>query len=301
MITLASWDTEHFDIKVGNLTLEALVTEAALHQAVAQATAEGYDLLYLKDVTLEQEWLNDRWLLADEKVVYTQILSSISDAPSEVHSLLHHELTDDLLALSYESGKFSRYKLDKRLPTTVFANLYHAWIEKSLTGQMADDVLGVEKDGRVVGMLTYKNDGSLYDIGLVAVAPDQAGKGIGTQLMQALFRRLGAGAVVDVATQNAICPLAAIMKKTGLKSNPYRISITYGSNKISPYSAMEPIAVHICHLCPIQHHLQADLALCFSVVVLSVRALWSAFHIGSICHPLAKDTLLYAPQQGFSL
>jgi len=70
MITLASWDTEHFDIKVGNLTLEAPVTEVALHQAVAQATTEGYDLLYLKDVTLEQEWLNDRWLLADEKVVY---------------------------------------------------------------------------------------------------------------------------------------------------------------------------------------------------------------------------------------
>lgn len=145
MITLASWDTEHFDIKVGNLTLEAPVTEVALHQAVAQATTEGYDLLYLKDVTLEQEWLNDRWLLADEKVVYTQIFSSISDTPSEVHSLLHHELTDDLLALSYESGKFSRYKLDKRLPATVFANLYHAWIEKSLTGQIADDVLGVEK------------------------------------------------------------------------------------------------------------------------------------------------------------
>lgn len=217
MITLASWDTEHFDIKVGNLTLEALVTEAALHQAVAQATAEGYDLLYLKDVTLEQEWLNDRWLLADEKVVYTQILSSISDAPSEVHSLLHHELTDDLLALSYESGKFSRYKLDKRLPTTVFANLYHAWIEKSLTGQMADDVLGVEKDGRVVGMLTYKNDGSLYDIGLVAVAPDQAGKGIGTQLMQALFRRLGAGAVVDVATQKRNLPACRYYEKNGFK------------------------------------------------------------------------------------
>lgn len=35
-------------ISIGNLTLEAPVTEVALHQAVAQATTEGYDLLYLK-------------------------------------------------------------------------------------------------------------------------------------------------------------------------------------------------------------------------------------------------------------
>lgn len=66
-------------------------------------------------------------------------------------------------------------------------------------------------------MLTYKNDGSLYDIGLVAVAPDQAGKGIGTQLMQALFRRLGAGTVVDVATQKRNLLACRYYEKNGFK------------------------------------------------------------------------------------
>lgn len=204
MIELAKWDTDNFGLKIGNLKLYAVSDLSTLKKNISYAKHEGYDLLYLKGVDLPNDYLSDKIILADEKVIYTLSLSDkirpdVQD--SHVISILHHPLTDELLRLSYESGKYSRYHLDKRLPGYVFATLYRLWMKRSLNGEIATDVLAYIENGCIQGILTYHQTVDAVTIGIVAVNSQVSGLGIGSKLMQAFLSRLSVGTRVNVATQ----------------------------------------------------------------------------------------------------
>lgn len=203
MIQLAQWDTENFGIKIGNLIPEGEISKEWLFGQKEVAFGQGYDLLYLKDIIVPSDILNSSLFLADEKIIYEKIISEDEGyaADPSVFSLLHHEYNIQLEELAFESGRFSRYNCDKRLPGNVFKTLYSQWMKRSLAGLIADDVLGYTIDGNIAGIITYRKTETNVSIGLVAVLPQFAGKGVGTKLMQTLFAKCGPGSVVEVATQ----------------------------------------------------------------------------------------------------
>ena len=47
MIELVQWDSENFNVKVGNLILTDELSEQSLLKAIKQAKDKEYDLLYL--------------------------------------------------------------------------------------------------------------------------------------------------------------------------------------------------------------------------------------------------------------
>ena len=200
-ISLVQWDTDKFGIKIGNLILEEPITQEKIKIARQEAALLDYDLLYMKEVFIPNNLLSEELILADEKVIYIKKSNGGTMCSPRVVSLLHTPLTDELLNLSLESGKYSRYKLDKKLPESCFTTLYHAWIVNSLTGAIADDVLAVKDGDRVKGILTYKKKGKVYEIGIIAVSPENTGKGIGSLLMQSFLSKVPVGCTVEVATQ----------------------------------------------------------------------------------------------------
>lgn len=200
MITTAQWDTENFGIKVGNLSFEGEITAEKLCKIREIAQKDDYDLLYIKGGKIPAGFLDNNLLLADQKVVYSKCIMEQSEACDAV-SVLHHPLSEDLLSLAYESGKYSRYRLDSQLPLHIFPTLYRLWMSRSLSGEIADNVLAIQDGKKNIAMLTYKYSDGVYDIGLVAVSPDYAGKGVGSKLMKSFFAMLEPGSEVNVATQ----------------------------------------------------------------------------------------------------
>lgn len=195
------WDTDNFGIRVGELKLEDY-NKDYLYAEISKAKEDGFNLLYIKGVVLPEDLLNENIKLADEKVVYSQTLSkSDYKADNAVVSGIRAPISDELYQLSFESGKYSRYKLDKKLPGHIFKTLYSLWIERSLIGAIADDVLLYKDGSKAVGMLTYKIETDHVEIGLVAVNPSYAGSGIGTKMMQTLFSKFPLGTKISVATQ----------------------------------------------------------------------------------------------------
>lgn len=201
MIQIAQWDTDNLGLKIGNLYFEGDLQLHELYKEIAQSAKEQYDLLYLKGVTLPKECLSSRLLLADEKVVYVQVIDQKKKSDNHVISFLNHELTAELWELTLESGWCSRFKADPNFPPEVYEILYHQWIMKSLDGIIATDVLVYMQDNVPIGFLTYKKDMEKVQIGLVAVSKEYAGKGIGTKLMQSFLSRFEKGTLIEVATQ----------------------------------------------------------------------------------------------------
>ena len=67
MINIAQWDTDNFGIKIGNLIIEDEVSQYALQKEIEYAKSLGYELLYLKGLTLPEDCISENVVLADEK------------------------------------------------------------------------------------------------------------------------------------------------------------------------------------------------------------------------------------------
>ena len=231
-IKYLEWDTTHFGIKVGELQMDLPITKDELKRVRIDALQEGYDLLYLRGVTLPDSLLSDNIILADQKVVYTKIVdevcSEIQNNPKVV-SWINHDIDVQLLSLALQSGGHSRYYLDKRMPIHAFVSLYRAWIEDSLKGSIATDVLVYRDDSTIYGLLTYKQEKDIVEIGLIDVDYSMLGRGIGSSLMQSMFSRIPQGTKIEVATQKCNTAACRYYEKNGFEirniTNIYHIWI----------------------------------------------------------------------------
>lgn len=216
MIQLAQWDTDHFGMKIGDLVIDGEINKEVFEHEILLARNEGYKLLYLKDVTLPPDCLSQNVFLADRKVTYVKKLASESNYNNlKVVSGLNRPLDANLLSIALQSGGHSRYYLDKKFPISAFLTLYYQWIQKSLDGTLATDVLLYEIDNVPQGLITYKQLDDKVSIGLVAVDVKYKGKGIGSDLMRALFSILKPGITVEVATQQDNSEACHFYEKNG--------------------------------------------------------------------------------------
>jgi N-acetylglutamate synthase-like GNAT family acetyltransferase len=63
--------------------------------------------------------------------------------------------------------------------------MYSTWIEKSLSGELAEAVLVERMHGKVVGVITLSCTGGVGQIGLFAVDHEWRARGIGGRLLTA--------------------------------------------------------------------------------------------------------------------
>jgi ribosomal protein S18 acetylase RimI-like enzyme len=90
--------------------------------------------------------------------------------------------------LAIQSGSFSRFASDNNIPREKFISLFKIWMRKSISGEMADEVLVVRNQERIIGMVTLSKEVGKGTIGLIAVDKDFRGKKIGQKLVQDALR-----------------------------------------------------------------------------------------------------------------
>jgi dTDP-4-amino-4,6-dideoxy-D-galactose acyltransferase len=181
-----SFDSEFFHKKVGELILD--------EQGIS--IPADVDLLYVKskkDVLPELPGFHCSY--GEKKVFYQKSLNDEYPPVSEIRSI--HEIDyqlEDLYSLAYESGKYSRFHLDPQFKQEDFKRLYRTWIDQSLNGTQAKDVLVYLLNNKMAGFLTYQYEEQQGELGLLAVAPEFQGMGIGRAFfhhIEGLFLRSG--------------------------------------------------------------------------------------------------------------
>lgn len=185
MIKYLEWDSNFLGFKVGSIS--QLNTET-LEQALGYAKSEKYKLIYLfaaADCFVPTDFLQKyNGKLVDRKVLYVHELSDQAIANYDQTNLYTSpEVSDDLLQLAYESGKYSRFKLDNNFAPKVFTDMYKLWMKNSVHGQIADRIYVVERNNKMVAMVTLKEKSETLHIGLIATAIESQGKGYGKQLI----------------------------------------------------------------------------------------------------------------------
>jgi dTDP-4-amino-4,6-dideoxy-D-galactose acyltransferase len=121
--------------------------------------------------------------LVDEKVVLRK--GELQFKEKFINNIeLYNETipNDNLYQLAKISGRYSRYKIDKRLPEFTFERIYNLWIENSCKNE--NSIIYICKnETETIGFITLEISLTSGKVGLIAVDDSAQGKGIGYELM----------------------------------------------------------------------------------------------------------------------
>jgi dTDP-4-amino-4,6-dideoxy-D-galactose acyltransferase len=215
-IKTLAWDSEFFEKKIG---------EVSLKNGQTVSPDLSFDVLYVKndvDFTLDIEGFTEGFYEA--KVVFSKSLAPReTDASNVVKDTDFDFLAQDIYELAFESGKFSRFSLDRHFGDGLFQKLYKAWIDNSLNRKLADAVLLYVENDLVWGFVTYRKHSNYAHIGLIAADPRFQGKGIGTMLLAKAEQLLFEEGIRELRIPTQLANIAACSFYT---KNGYTISET---------------------------------------------------------------------------
>lgn len=218
LIEKAFWDSDFFGYEVGRLNINS-----NHHFSVEDliSSAKAYKLVYVfSDDAINSNKLN----LVDEKVTLSlDLLGFNNEVNDELKTVSFKDVDfeeSDLKELAFESGTHSRFKVDPNIKESEFRALYSSWIDQSLNGKLAFDILFVFDEGSLIGFISLSEKDNLTSkIGLIAVSESVRGKGVAKTLINAAVKlSVSKGySFMEVVTQNQNKPAMNLYQKLGFK------------------------------------------------------------------------------------
>ena len=207
-LTFLAWDSQFFGLKIGKISITPASADS-LNTVLETARIHHYDLIYaFTDVRVilpisTLQTYNGRFV--DHKLVYEHTLIS-TDSPAFQQTICVFTANDDpgrLYELAYQSGEYSRFRVDPAIGETNFQRLYGQWVDNSISGGIADAIFVWQTSGLPKGFITVKKRGDTGVIGLIAADIQHRGQGIGTALVNHVkaYAAESGLARLDVVTQ----------------------------------------------------------------------------------------------------
>jgi dTDP-4-amino-4,6-dideoxy-D-galactose acyltransferase len=210
-ISRLEWDSEFFNLEVGDFE----------YKNFSIPDCSDFDLVYIKsanDVDFEIDGFEKTY--TETKIIFRRDLTSPNQQDNSIFESSQIDFSiADVNQLAYESGKYSRFKLDHKMNQKKFFELYDLWVVNSLNKKFADGVYLFVEEAKAVGFVTYKISNSFATIGLIAVSPNHQGKGIGKKLLQTVENELLKANISElrIPTQEANKQACFFYEKLGYK------------------------------------------------------------------------------------
>lgn len=217
-IKYLDWDSNFFKRSIYNISIEKSISSSDI-EAINECPG---DLIYVVCNDPDQETIDtlasSGAILYDRKVTFEKSITQSSPVIASIIDVRSQKSSDEYLEnLAYQSGEYSRFKLDPKM-NFGFKNLYKTWLEKSLDGELADEVyLAFDNDENKVGFLTLIKSGNVGKIGLIAVDSNFRGRKIGVNLMLAAEEWYIKNKITkaSVVTQLDNLPACSLYRKMG--------------------------------------------------------------------------------------
>lgn len=184
-----AWDSEFLGFPVALLNAWGL-GGSGVAAAVTAARQAGYRLVYATvspaDTAGGEALRRTGAWLADRKVTYAMSVDAADVASLNQSVSTATVYSPQLESLAWQSGEYSRFRLDRRFPPGVFQEMYRRWLRNSLSGEIARRVLvWSSEQSPEAGLLTLGVKNGRADIGLLAVDAATRRQGGGQQLVAA--------------------------------------------------------------------------------------------------------------------
>lgn len=209
------WDSNFFGLHIAKAIVRSEKDVIALSR-LEKKLKEHFDLIYIFSAHgLEIPFETAQ--LVDKKAVFSLSSPEHFEVNPAITRWDSPIASEDLISLALVSGKYSRFKLDERLPVGSYERLYSHWIAQSVNKTIATDVLCYMMDSHPLGFVTLDCRDGRNAIGLVAVDEDHQQHGIGTALVRQAVSYVHdlKGERLSVATQLDNKPACQLYLKCG--------------------------------------------------------------------------------------
>lgn len=182
---ILEWDSNFFGIKVARI--DSNLNKHNIINVFSQLNCEGVDLVYFNSRFLVGEDKNYKNYLLDKRVSLLKKLKDKKPWDDRVKLFSGNVPTGKMIELSRRVAQNSRFYFDPNIPEKKVYEMYEIWLKKSISKEMATDVLVYENENGILGFATIKilsNDKAL--IPMLAVDRNFEGLGISFMLMQAI-------------------------------------------------------------------------------------------------------------------
>lgn len=189
-LTELPYDSQLIGLPVARLSYRGTADDLveAFQQTLQTEFHDNFGLVYLV-TTPTPEALDALHRLGssyvDHRLTYLSTVQREAVAPCRVVPYQRRKFSNSLIDLALTSSRYSRFRRDPAMPDGVADRLFHDWIHASVNGQRADVVLVICDDDQEVAMITLRQEQSVAEIGLVAVAEHVQGRGYGKDLLRA--------------------------------------------------------------------------------------------------------------------
>jgi dTDP-4-amino-4,6-dideoxy-D-galactose acyltransferase len=224
---LLPWDSDVFGFTVAAVDAGRCSDERGLATTLAAMRAASVRLAYLSlpdgspaELVHVAGRLGGRPV--GERVTFVAPLERIPPPPRPPDSAAAVErhvgpTTHELVRLARQAGSHSRFSIDPDVGERTFRKIYDAWIERSVSGEIADAVFVVRDARSVIALVTVAQAGDRSKIGLLAVDEVARGRGVGAALVrhaQEWGHARGAG-TAEVVTQASNASACALYRRCG--------------------------------------------------------------------------------------
>jgi dTDP-4-amino-4,6-dideoxy-D-galactose acyltransferase len=177
-VKVLDWDSNFFNMKIGVIEINEAI--------IISSDIQNFDLLYVKQIEdkyFELECFKENF--AETKVVFSKSISKSSNPLRDfIFSAFDTDVNkEQIYKLAFESGKFSRFKLDSNFQQHEFEALYKTWVDNSFNKELADAILLYKEVNEILGFITYKVIEDYATVGLLGVCDKHQGIGIGRALL----------------------------------------------------------------------------------------------------------------------
>jgi len=153
-IKYLQWDSDFFNKKIGELSPNEAIN-------VPFNLTQDYDLIIIKqikDFSCEidgyEKTFEETKVLFEKKLTFDNINEIVIEDTD-----FQNKPPEDFYDLAYESGKYSRFKLDLNLKNK-FQDIYKKWVDNSLNKTFAEKVFYIHSEDTINGFVTLQRDGN---------------------------------------------------------------------------------------------------------------------------------------------
>lgn len=220
------WDSNFFGFNVARIN-RVDIDGTGLISTLQELKSKNYRMVYWYVPVEQAETLRfaqaHGGFLADQKVTYIKELTNtvLAQGSSLYFTVPYIDAEPDaaLIRLALQSGGHSRFRLDPLFPDVLCDKLYTCWITRSVRKEIAWQLLVARDANELMGLITLGTKEKRGDIGLMAVASNARGRGIGQLLMvdaERCFMERGY-AIAQVVTQRANSEACRLYESCGYR------------------------------------------------------------------------------------
>lgn len=200
---ILDWDTDLFGYTVASINGVQNSTELAhtLRRMKKSEIRLAYYFLDPNDATANEDANTTNGKLVDTKITYRKVLNDlvIGTVAPEIQPYQESIPNSSLFSLSLQSGIYSRFFTDPSFKHGEYAELYSAWITKSVEKKIAFEVFTYSLEtGEKIGLITLGAVDNIGSIGLLCVDERYRGNAIGSALIKSAEHIFYGKQIMDV-------------------------------------------------------------------------------------------------------